>query len=148
MPNGSIRTVRCGLPDGRLDRAEEALRKILTSELRHSDLVLAPLLNDGHADHDAAGAAAREVCNVVGATCRYFPIWAWQWHTPGSSEISTNGIRIDLSTTAQAAKAAALACFPSQTSGNPPVLPEHFLQLFDESYEVIVSDEPTRVAAP
>jgi LmbE family N-acetylglucosaminyl deacetylase len=140
----SLRTVRCGLPDGGVVGRVNELEEILAAEIQQTDLVLAPLSYDGHSDHDAIGVATRGVARRKGATCGFYPIWAWHWHDPDRSPIATNGRRLDLSPEASLAKARALGCFPSQTAGSPPVLPEHFLRRFNVPYEVIVSDyEPS-----
>jgi LmbE family N-acetylglucosaminyl deacetylase len=140
----SLRTVRFGLPDGNVAGRVGELEEILSAEIRQTDLVLSPLPYDGHSDHDAIGAATRRIARLIGATCGFYPIWAWHWHDPSRSPIATNGRRVDLSPEASLAKARALRCFPSQTAGSSPVLPKHFLQRFKVPYEVIVTDyEPS-----
>ncbi len=141
VPCGSLRIVRCALPDGGVQRAMSQLIDMLASEIQPGDLVVAPLPCDGHSDHDAAGSATRLVAPPRGATYAFYPVWAWELHDPSQSVISTGGRRIDLSGHARHSKAKALTCFVSQTSGVSPVLPNHFLRQFDEPYEVLVTDE-------
>jgi LmbE family N-acetylglucosaminyl deacetylase len=147
VQGSSLRTVRCGLPDGGVAGRVSVLDEILAAEIRPTDLVLAPLPYDGHSDHDAVGATTRRVARQIGARWGFYPVWAWHWHDPDRSPIATNGRRVDLSTEASLAKERALACFPSQTAGSPPVLPQHFLRRFEVPYEVIVSDyEPSNLS--
>jgi LmbE family N-acetylglucosaminyl deacetylase len=138
VPQGSLQVVRYRLPDGQVERMQNQLEKLLTAEVRPTDLVVAPLSCDGHSDHDAIGHVSRRVASDAAASFGSYPIWAWHWHDPRQSVISSHGRRIGLSDEAWQAKVRAIGCFPSQTSGSVPVLPEHFLRRFAQPYEVIV----------
>lgn len=142
-PRDSISTTRCGLPDGRVAEEQQELRAMLETEIRVGDFVTAPMLNDGHSDHDVVGRVVRDVARDRGVRFGLFPIWAWQWHSPDSSEIMTRGRRIEISAECRIAKAVALDCFESQILGDVPVLSKRFLQRFYASFEVIVAEEPT-----
>ena len=139
-PTSAIPTIRYGLPDGGVHLALRELAEMLGAEIRSDDFVLGPLPNDGHSDHNAVGEATRLAARRAGATYAFYPIWAWHWHTPTTSEISRNGWRVDLSNEAISAKSNAIRCFASQTAGAAPVLPSHFLARFAGSCEVIVAD--------
>jgi LmbE family N-acetylglucosaminyl deacetylase len=143
VPNGGLRSVRLSLPDGGVALVQDRLEDALAVEIRETDFVVAPLPCDGHSDHDSVGCATRLIAQRTGAAYRFYPIWAWHWHDPKDSVISTNGRRLDLTSTASAAKAAALKCFRSQTSGSQPVLPPHFLRRFAVPHEVMVNDYVT-----
>ena len=139
VPNGIVRTVRCGLPDGQVASCHGWLNDILRNEIRPTDLVLTTLPTDGHSDHEAVGSAVGVAARRRGAHVGFFPIWAWHWDNPESSVISRRGRRIDLSPAAQDAKANALKCFVTQTSGSNPILPDHVLRRFVDGFEVVVT---------
>jgi len=138
VPGGGVSIVRCELPDGSLADCKDTIAAIINDHVRSGDLVLAPLHCDGHPDHDAVGqvAAAIDVPDVD--VCLY-PIWAWHWHQPTVSVIAVSGRRSPMTATAAAAKAAALLCYGSQTTGDAPILPTHFTGRFESPYELVVS---------
>ena len=57
-----ISIVRLGMPDGAVEAVQADLTAALASALRGADWCLAPLAWDGHPDHEASGAAARDTC--------------------------------------------------------------------------------------
>lgn len=129
---------RWQLPDGGLAGLQGAIATRLDEVVRPGDLVVGPLPCDGHPDHDAVGAAVLSLADDPRTEIGLFPVWAWHWHDPDDSVINWCGRRLDLSVSAMDAKREALAMFVSQTSGDEPILPEHFLQRFDEPFEVLV----------
>ncbi len=91
--------VRLGLPDGGLPDAADDLAAALEDLLQEGDLVLAPLPEDGHTDHDAAGAVAAQIVaskavaragdhsrveatraerRAPGIRLLHYPVWRWR----------------------------------------------------------------------
>jgi LmbE family N-acetylglucosaminyl deacetylase len=125
------------LPDGGLDRCEIELRNIVRHFLVPGDLVLCPLVDDGHSDHQATATASLEAAHQVGAYVRCFPIWAWQHHDMSSSSL-LRGEKLVLTTDARRRKQRAIACFQSQLRTENPVIPPWMLELLDREYETLV----------
>lgn len=134
----AIEIVRGGFPDGYLESHLDSIVEFLEAHTRRGDLLIAPLVCDGHPDHDAVGRAASTVAERGGLHVLHYPIWAWHWHSPADSLISRSGQRFELSPPAIEAKQGALLSFTSQSSGSDPVLPSHFLDRFDSPFEVFV----------
>ena len=135
---------RLELPDGHVAQCQAALEARLEPLMAGVAWVLAPWRDDGHPDHEACGrAAAALVARGGGGPIRYFPVWAWQWAAPGSSEARTmlaSAERRDLSLHARHAKRAALRAFASQQDGalGPAILPSHVLDRFAWPFEVLL----------
>ena len=89
----------------------------MRSLLRPGDWCLAPFERDAHPDHDAAGRAARtRLRGRVGARLLRYPLWAWHWAVPDDPRVPWHeAVRVVLPEAAQRSKAAALACYRSQT---------------------------------
>jgi LmbE family N-acetylglucosaminyl deacetylase len=128
--------------DGGID--EERLTGELAGLLRPGRWCLTTWRGDGHPDHEAAGRAAARACAETGARLLEYPIWTWHWAYPNDPEVPWDRARrIDLPPAAQAAKAAAIAAFPSQTEplgpadADAPILPPHVLARFTRPFEVI-----------
>ena len=139
---GKSQVHRLGHPDGGID--EERLGKELAGLLTPGRWCLATWRGDGHPDHEAVGRAAARACRATGARLLEYPIWAWHWSYPNDRDVPWNRAhRIDLSPAARAAKAAALAAFPSQTRAlgpapeDAPILPPHVLERFERPFEVV-----------
>lgn len=104
-----------GLPDGGLAGVEDALADLVAERSRPGTLVLAPWTADGHPDHDALGRAAAAGAARTGAAVAHYPLWLWHWDGP--SDLDRDRLHVvepglpDLG-----AKAAAVACYPSQTA--------------------------------
>ncbi len=79
--------VRCGFPDGRVDRCEHALTQQLAGLLRASDVVIVSWRLDGHPDHEAAGRAAASACATLGCRLVEVPIWMWHWAAPDDEQV-------------------------------------------------------------
>ena len=72
------------------------------------DLVVCPLLDDGHPDHAATARATVAAAALAGAgAVRCFPIWAWHCHDPATT-VSHGGSPVDPSARAQARAARVL----------------------------------------
>lgn len=134
----SIGVQRLQLPDSGLAMHADALEMALETLIGDGDVVLAPLENDGHGDHDAAGRAARIACEASGAELWLYPVWAWHWHQPETSPICERGVRIPLTREAIEIKRRALLCFESQFDGECPVVPADMLARFHRPFEVLV----------
>ncbi|WP_250030839.1 PIG-L deacetylase family protein [Paractinoplanes maris] len=133
---------RLAQPDGKID--EDAVAEALTGRLTPGRWCLATWREDGHPDHEAVGRAAARACAATGAILLEYPIWTWHWAEPADPRVPWHrAYRIDLSPAAQAAKAAAIAAFPSQIAALGPepadaaILPPHVLARFSRPFEVV-----------
>lgn len=121
----AARISHLGLPDGALDRHEEAL---VDQVLRRTDpdtLVLAPWVADGHGDHDAVGRACVEAVSRSGADLAHYPVWLWHWGTPEALPWA-QVVAHEPSLSSSWRKRAALEEFPSQTTAwGDPKAPGH-----------------------
>ncbi|GAB2587496.1 acetylglucosaminylphosphatidylinositol deacetylase [Paractinoplanes abujensis] len=139
---GDARVHRLGQPDGKIE--EGPLTEILTGLLAPGRWCLATWREDGHPDHEAVGRAAARACEATGAVLLEYPIWTWHWAAPGDARVPWDRcLRIDLDEMASAAKAAAIAAFPSQIAPLGPdpadaaILPPHVLARFARPYEAV-----------
>lgn len=83
-PHAHVRHL--GLPDGDLAARAATVTAALqeaVADLGIGAAIAAPWREDGHADHDALGALAAQVCEETGALLLEYPIWLWHW---GSGE--------------------------------------------------------------
>ncbi len=135
--DGSITHHFLDLPDGGVEGCEIELRNIVRHFLAPGDLVLCPLLDDGHSDHAATATAAMEAAHQVGAHVRCFPIWAWRHHDVSSSAL-LQGEKLTLTRTARRRKQRAIACFQSQIGTENPVVPSWMLERLDRDFETLV----------
>ncbi|HEX3003108.1 MAG TPA: PIG-L family deacetylase, partial [Angustibacter sp.] len=71
------------LPDGELDRHEDALAEALEPLVQNGSRVAAPWRGDAHPDHEAAGRVAARVAADRDAELLEYPVWAWHWGRPG-----------------------------------------------------------------
>jgi LmbE family N-acetylglucosaminyl deacetylase len=133
---------RAGQPDGGID--EDALAATLEPLLAPGRWCLATWREDGHPDHEAVGRAAARACATTGARLLEYPIWTWHWAYPGDPHVPWHRARrIELTPVAEAAKAAAIAAFPSQIAPLGPaeadaaILPPHVLARFARPFEVV-----------
>jgi LmbE family N-acetylglucosaminyl deacetylase len=139
---GGSRVHRLGQPDG--DIGLEAVTDALIPLLAPGRWCLATWREDGHPDHELVGRAAALACEVTGARLLEYPIWTWHWARPGQPGVPWHRARIvDLTPRAIAAKAAAIAAFPSQIAPLGPaeadaaILPPHVLARFARPFEVV-----------
>jgi len=136
-PGGGVEVLRLGLPDGGVASAEPELELALTPIITSGDLVICPLADDGHPDHEACARAAGRVCRRLAAALRAVPIWAWHWHDPDDSDIAS-GERLLLGPTARERKQRAIQRYQSQLEGADPVVPAFMLSRLDRAVEVLV----------
>jgi LmbE family N-acetylglucosaminyl deacetylase len=129
------------LPDGRIEGREIELRNIIRHFLVPGDLVLCPLVDDGHSDHTATATAATEAAHQVGAHVRCFPIWAWHHHDVTYSSLR-GAEKLVLTVAARRRKQRAIACFTSQVGTENPVVPPWMLEHLDRDFETLV--DPSR----
>ena len=139
--SGLVSVVRLHLPDGRLHECVDEITHHLTALLRHDDLVVAPLADDGHSDHEVCALASRSASIAKSSCFCSYPVWAWHCHEPETSS-TRSGERLDLSPEAARRKHAATLCFSSQTDGPTPVVPARMLVRLRRSYEVYVPSGP------
>ena len=138
---GAQRTevIRLRRPDTGLAGCEPALTAELRQLTAGFDVCLAPWAGDAHADHEAAGRAARRAC---AATLGY-PVWMWHWARPGDPRVPWDrALRVPLPQHAAAAKQAAIRCFASQREdrepSGQPVLTPGDLAHFARAQEVLL----------
>ena len=135
---------RLQLPDGDVPRHEDALAAALAGLLEPGDAVFCTWRLDGHPDHEASGRAAARACSERGCTLFEYPVWMWQWATPGDARVPWHRLRrIRLSAAQQQRKAHATAAHASQlradSVGGRPVLEPAALQrwLRDSDYVLL-----------
>jgi LmbE family N-acetylglucosaminyl deacetylase len=148
-----------GLPDGGLAaHVEEIAAHVRDAAGRHTGpaeqvVIVAPYRGDGHADHDAVGAAAAEAARAGGHAILEYPIWYWLWATPAHPEWES-WVRIPLDPAAQAAKAAAMRAHASQVlplssrPGDEALLGEDFVRHFQRAFETYAWTPATSSAVP
>ncbi len=106
------------LPDaGLADNVRELRRRVtgLLGEVRPAH-VLTTWWGEPHADHAALGATVREVADHTGVQVSGCLIWALHWRQPDDVLARDSSVTLlSNSTSACAARAQALACYPSQT---------------------------------
>jgi LmbE family N-acetylglucosaminyl deacetylase len=134
---------RLGIPDGHVAAHVEELATHLRGMIRPDDLVVCPLDDDGHPDHDATAWAAMSAALGCQAAVRCYPLWAWHCHDPEHSPIA-RGTRLHLTPAARRAKRAAISCYASQLGGPDPVVPARMLARLDREFEVYVTPEGSR----
>lgn len=109
------RVIRLGVPDTDVAGHEGAVAAELTGLLHGAALCVAPWTGDLHADHEAAGRAARRAAEAAGVPCLLYPVWMWHWSVPGDPRVPwESAARIPLPPETAARKAAAVERFVSQ----------------------------------
>ncbi|NYI05111.1 PIG-L deacetylase family protein [Allostreptomyces psammosilenae] len=141
---GDAEVVRLGIPDTRIARHESALVARLTRLVEGFDLCLAPWRGDAHADHEAAGRAARRACRERAVRLATYPVAMWHWAAPDDPRVPWDtAAAVPLDDRERAAKTAAVACFTSQLwpAGPGPeetaILPPQEVAHFDREVEVV-----------
>ena len=137
---GSAEVIRLGFPDTGLAARGGELTAILREHCAGFGVCLAPWDRDAHADHEAAGRAARR----AGLPVLSYPIWMWHWATPADARVPWRQARqIPLPPEVTARKRSALGVFASQLTdrgaGAGPVLPGGFVAHFTRPQEVFFS---------
>ena len=131
--------IRLGLPDTRLAGREDELAAILRVHCADFDICLAPWESDAHADHEAAGRAARRACRVV----LPYPVWMWHWARPADPAVPwQRAAQVPLPPAVAARKRTAIREFTSQltdrTPAGGPVLPPDVIAHFTRQREVLL----------
>ena len=131
--------IRLRLPDTGLKACEAELSVRLRELCTGFAVCLAPWEADAHADHEAAGRAARRACQQVLS----YPIWMWHWAAPADRRVPwSRGCRIPLTTDVAALKKAAIQAFASQLTDREgaagPVLPPGIVAHFTRPQEVLL----------
>jgi len=137
-PTGSICCRQLGFDDGgvRDDLAE--LTDVIEDDIDDHDLIVCPVSDDGHPDHEAVSLAATRAAGRAGAEVRWFAVWAWHCHDPRRSILGA-GERLDLDVAAQRKKSLAVECYRSQLDGVDPVVPDWMLVRLCRRFEVLVT---------
>lgn len=142
---GSAEVIRLRLPDTGLRRCEGELASRLRELCAGFDVCLAPWEFDGHADHEAAGRAARAACPLV----LHYPIWMWHWAVPADSRVPWRRARqVPLAGGVALKKRAAIRAFVSQLTDRPgdgPVLTPGVVAHFTRPAELLfVTPSPSQ----
>jgi LmbE family N-acetylglucosaminyl deacetylase len=138
-----VDVVRLRLPDTGLAEREDELADLLREQCGGFEVVLAPWEGDAHADHEAAGRAARRAGQRSGAHVLTYPIWMWHWAGPGDRRVPWHrACQVRLPAEVGARKQDAIEVFASQlTDRGPdtgPVLPAAIVAHFSRSEEVLL----------
>jgi LmbE family N-acetylglucosaminyl deacetylase len=75
------------LPDTAVAAHEDELAGLLRELCAGFAVCLAPWARDAHADHEAAGRAARRAGAADGRTVLSYPIWMWHWAKPADPRV-------------------------------------------------------------
>jgi LmbE family N-acetylglucosaminyl deacetylase len=134
--------VRLRLPDTGPAAREGEPADRLGELLAGFAVCLAPWKADAHADHEAAGRAARRAVRRVGLEMLSYPIWRWHWPKPGDRRVPwPQACQVTL-TADVAAKKKAIGAFASQLTGRQgaagPVLPPGIVAHFTRPLEVLL----------
>ena len=135
--------VRLRLPDTAVAAHRDELCGHLRELCAGFDVCLAPWEEDAHADHEAAGRAARRAASADGRTVLSYPIWMWHWAKPADPRVPRPRVcRIPLPAGVTARKRSAIQAFASQLSGRgpalEPVLPPGIVAHFTRDQEVLL----------
>jgi LmbE family N-acetylglucosaminyl deacetylase len=131
--------IRLGFPDTALATREDELSVVLREKCAGFGMCLAPW----HADHEAAGRAARRAGRLLGAPVLTYPIWMWHWARPADTRVPWHQARqVPLPAAVAGRKQAAISAFTSQLSdrdpGTGPVLPAGIVAHFGREQEVLL----------
>jgi LmbE family N-acetylglucosaminyl deacetylase len=133
-----IDVIRLRLPDTGLTAREDEMSARLRELCAGFAVCLAPWEADAHADHEAAGRAARR----VGQQVLNYPIWMWHWAEPADRRVPwQRACQVRLPPEVATRKRMAIAAFTSQLAdrdGAPgPVLPPGIVAHFTRGQEVL-----------
>ncbi len=136
--------VRLRIPDTSVGRREPEVHEALRGLVSGFRVCLAPWDGDLHADHEAAGRAARGACAAAGTGLLSYPIWTWHWARPRDPRVPwEHAARVPLPAGAARHKRAAIDCFVSQLRPRgplrAPVLPPEVIEHFIRDQEVLLS---------
>lgn len=130
-----------GLPDGGLSEHVAFIRHHITELVLAAPkplLLVAPLHNDGHSDHDTLGLVARNVGKHLNVHVAEYPIWYWHWAKPQNSQWKSWQRLPD---PPQFDRSALGDLYPSQTTalsgyaGDEAIVSTNFLEHFQRSYD-------------
>ncbi|HTQ88072.1 MAG TPA: PIG-L family deacetylase [Streptosporangiaceae bacterium] len=137
-----IEVIRLRLPDAGLAACEDELSDRLGELCAGFEVCLTPWEADAHADHEAAGRAARRAARLTGQQVLSYPIWMWHWAKPGDRRVPwTRACQVPLGPDVAARKKAAIGAFASQLSereGAGPVLAPGIVAHFTRDLEVLL----------
>jgi LmbE family N-acetylglucosaminyl deacetylase len=135
--------VRLRFPDTAVAGREGELVGLLRELCAGFEVCLAPWEGDAHADHEAAGRAARQSSLANGRNVLSYPIWMWHWAKPADPGVPWAGAcRVPLPADVAARKQSAIRAFASQLTdrgrGLGPVLPPGIAAHFSRAQEVLL----------
>ncbi len=138
-----------GLPDSGLIGHTDEITVALDRRVDDRAVVVTPWEHDRHPDHAACAQAGGRVARSRALSWWQYPIWAWHWGTPRTSEIASAHVhRLDLDPTVRAVKAEAVLAHRSQIAplsdepGDEAVLHGEMVEHFRRDAEVFVVNEP------
>lgn len=134
-----IEVIRLRLPDTGLAAREDELSARLRELCAGFAVCLAPWEADAHADHEAAGRAARR----AGQRVLSYPVWMWHWARPGDRRVPwPRACRVPLPPAVAVRKSAAIGAFASQLTDRAgaaePVLAPGIVAHFTRDQEVLL----------
>lgn len=137
------------LPDGQVSDYRDTLRETLRLRMTPDTLLVAPLQEDGHGDHEAIGSVARQVAQECGAELMSYPIWFWHWgQTASFASLPGNACQYTLTAAEHYRKQEAIAAYESQVGTRPggnggsgAILPRRVLRHFRRSFEVMLRED-------
>ncbi|MFD6417649.1 PIG-L deacetylase family protein [Streptomyces sp. NPDC060194] len=139
---------RMGVADTGVDAAEAEVAARVERLLRETGagLCVAPWRGDLHADHEAAGRAARTAARAAGARLWEYPVWMWHWAAPGDPRVPwERARRLPLDPGAVRRKETAVRCFRTQIAplaDHPAVvLPPDELAHHLRAFETVLVEE-------
>ncbi len=107
--------IRLRLPDTGLAAHEDELAGLLRELCAGFEVCLAPWERDAHADHEAAGRAARRAA-PRGRTVLSYPIWMWHWAIPADPRVPwRRACRVPLPAAVAARKRSAIGPSPASS---------------------------------
>ena len=137
-----IEVVRLRFPDTGLAAREDELAARLRELCAGFGVCLAPWEADAHADHEAAGRAARRAARGTGQDVLSYPIWMWHWAKPADPRVPwPRACQVQLASEVAASKRSAIAAFTSQLTERAaagPVLPPRIVAHFTRPQEVLL----------
>ncbi len=137
-----IEVIRLRFPDAGLAAREDELSARLRDLCAGFGVCLAPWEADAHADHEAAGRAARRAAWQAGQEVLSYPIWMWHWAKPADRRVPwPRACQVPLPPEVAAGKRAAIGAFASQLAdrgARGPVLPPGIVAHFTRTQEVLL----------
>lgn len=134
-----IEVIRLGLPDTGLAVRAGELAGALGELCAGFEVCLAPWEGDAHADHEAAGRAAR----LAAPRALSYPVWMWHWAQPADRRVPwRRACRVPLPPVVAARKRSAIGAFTSQLTRREaagPVLPAGIVAHFTRGQEVLLA---------